>query len=287
MGWTGDFTISYQGDNPETFLKLAKMIIPNSLNRFDFENCIQEGEVHLECTRPLSWYSADEDMKRLVSYLKDGDSVCMNILAYGTYHETVKICKNDGEVLLKNTEETTDRYISGDIGIPEMLFWEHMPSCGDAPELIDGINICDMDGYTQLVANTFAGDDNMFPVVQSYMYEVLDFDRITANPLGKDQKWTDADRNKLLALRECFSSLESTKNFMSEYKKDDILSGSATKPSFDDIPEWLKVYPESTIDALGGIALLQQLIQNRGESTAKELLTMLADGTGNKRMVRK
>lgn len=65
MGWSGDFQIKYKGKNPKDFHKLAKMVIPNSIMRFDFDSCmIDTDSVELSCTRNLSWYSADKDMQK-------------------------------------------------------------------------------------------------------------------------------------------------------------------------------------------------------------------------------
>ena len=80
MGWSGDFLIRYNGDSAEDFLKLAKMLIPNSIMRFDFNDYSKTvNSIELQCTRNLSWYSADEDMKRLLSYLPDEDTISMEI----------------------------------------------------------------------------------------------------------------------------------------------------------------------------------------------------------------
>ena len=84
MSWDGDFQIKYKGGHTKEFHKLAKMIIPNSIVRFDFDSSeINSNSVELACTRNLSWYSADEDMKKLLSYMPDGDSISMEIYGEG------------------------------------------------------------------------------------------------------------------------------------------------------------------------------------------------------------
>ena len=99
MGWSGDFQIKYKGGSPKKFHKLAKMVIPNSLLRFDFDNAnMNDNEVELACTRNLSWYSADKDMKKLLSYFKDGDSISMEIkirnFNFSVYNIFIHICHN-------------------------------------------------------------------------------------------------------------------------------------------------------------------------------------------------
>ncbi len=74
------------------------MIIPNSIIRFDFDNCeMSDNYTELSCTRNLSWYSADEDMSKLLSYMPDGDSITMEIDGEGDYEE-VDISKQHGNV---------------------------------------------------------------------------------------------------------------------------------------------------------------------------------------------
>ena len=144
MGWSGDFLIRYNGDSAEDFLKLAKMLIPNSIMRFDFNDYSKTvNSIELQCTRNLSWYSADEDMKRLLSYLPDEDTISMEIDGECDY-EHVRICKINGKVILENSNEESERYRSNDIGIPEMLYEEH------SPRYVQGegerINVCTIDG---------------------------------------------------------------------------------------------------------------------------------------------
>ena len=168
MSWSGDFQIKYKGGHPKEFHKLAKMIIPNSVMRFNFDSCqMTEGSVELSCTRNLSWYSADEDMKKLMSYLPDGESISMEIDGEGDYEE-IDITKQGGQVVLTNSNHESERYGSSDIGIPEMLFEEMSLRYGHGdPESID---VCSLNGYIQLIANTFAEDEKLMPIVQNFMY---------------------------------------------------------------------------------------------------------------------
>ena len=108
-------------------------------------------------------------MSKLLSYMSDGDSITMEIDGEGEYEE-VDISKQHGNILLTNTNEESERYKSNDIGIPEMLFQEMSSRYGGEPETKD---VTSLDGYVQLVANTFADDEELMPVVQNFMYEVL------------------------------------------------------------------------------------------------------------------
>lgn len=273
MSWSGDFQIKYKGKHPKEFHKLAKMVIPNSVMRFDFDSCeMTEGSVELSCTRNLSWYSADEDMKKLMSYLPEGESISMEIDGEGDYEE-IDITKQGGQVVLTNSNHESERYGSSDIGIPEMLFEEMSPRYGHGdPESID---VCSLNGYIQLIANTFAEDEKLMPIVQNFMYSVLDKDKINSSAWGDDDKLSEEDCAKLDEMRAKFSSVESTAQFLQEQKKDEMSFESGTKQDVNSLPDWAQKYPKSVISSLGGPALLQTLIATKGEEEARGIVEML------------
>lgn len=276
MGWSGDFQIKYKGKNPKEFLKLAKMMIPNSIMRFDFDSCmIDIDSVELSCTRNLSWYSADKDMQKIMSYLPESDSISMEIDGEGDYEE-VEIGKSNGQVTIKNSNDETDRYTSSDIGIPEMLF-EEMSSSYEHDDS-ERMDVCSLEGYIQLIANTFAGDERLIPVVQNFMYIALDKDKINSFAYSDDEKLSEEDCAKLDEIRTKFSSIESTTQFLQEQKKEDLSFESTKKQDIEDLPDWAKAYPKSVISSLGGADLLKQLIDTKGEEAAKEIITMLGGG---------
>lgn len=276
MGWSGDFLIRYKGDSAEDFLKLAKMLIPNSIMRFDFNDYSKTvNSIELQCTRNLSWYSADEDMKRLLSYLPDEDTISMEIDGECDY-EHVRICKINGKVILENSNEESERYRSNDIGIPEMLYEEH------SPRYVQGegerINVCTIDGYVQLIADTFAGDEKLIPIVQEFMHEVLDKEKINSFSWDNEDQLSEEDCTKLEQLRSQFETVDSTKQFLEEQKQSEPLFKSKKRQSAVSLPDWVQVYPKSVINALGGYNLLSQLIQTQGEEAAKEIIAMLGGG---------
>lgn len=49
------------------------------------------------------------------------------------------------------------------------------------------------------------------------------------------------------------------------------------------LPDWLQIYSPQTIEALGGVELLQELIAKRGEKVAKESIQILAEGIESER----
>ncbi len=272
MSWSGDFQIKYKGQSPKKFHKLAKMVIPNSLLRFNFDSCkMGDSSVELACTRNLSWYSADEDMKKLMSYFSDGDSISMEIVGEGDYEE-IEISKNNGQVIFKNSNNTSERYTSSDIGITRMLYEEMSPHFSSEPEKID---ICSIEGYIQLIANTFAGDEQLMPIVQDFIYTVLDKDKINLTKHRYEDKLSDNQCVKLDQMRSKFSSVESTSQFLNEYQNKDIKFQSEAKQDISDLPDWVQQYPTSIIISLGGPNLLKQMIDTKGEDKARKLIELL------------
>lgn len=275
MGWQGNFNIRYEGENAQDFLDLTKMLIPNSLMRFDFSNCNPQGNIiSLNCTRMLSWYTVEEDMKRLVSYLPDGDFVSVKINS-GWEKETLTIYTNNGGVVLEKSNKKSDRYIDAHLGILEMLFSEHSPLYYHEPE---EINICSIDGYVQLIANTFAGNERLIPAVCDFMYEVLDKGSINSFARDNEEKLSEEDCSRLDWLRMNFATAESTKEFLEQKKNPELSFESAKEVKTANLPKWLQVYPEEVISALGGASLLQKLIQTRGEELARKTIPILAEG---------
>ena len=275
MSWSGDFQIKYKGGHPKEFHKLAKMIIPNSIVRFDFDNSeMNNNSVELACTRNLSWYSADEDMKKLLSYMPDGDSISMEIDGEGEYEE-IDITKENGKVDFHNSNTESERYGSEGIGIPEMLYEELSDEYANEPERID---VTSLDGYIQFIANTFAGDQNLMPIVQNFMYSILDKDLINKFARGEDNKLPQEICDRLDQLRARFSTVESTAQFLDEQKKDEMTFESGQKQNIDDLPDWAKKYPKSVIASLGGASLLKQLIDAKGEEQARSVIELVGGG---------
>ena len=286
MSWSGDFKIIFNGKNQERFHKLAKMIIPNSIERFDFDNIevASERQTILSSTRNLSWYTADYDMVKLLSYMPDekkrglfGENIeekhdiVMWIDGEGEYEE-LGIYRENGKIKIANSYRT-DRYRINKLGIVEMLQQEfddrYQPKS-------DKNSITSLDGYIQFIANTFADDKELIPIVQDFMYEVLDKDLILEQ---NDEKIVNYENHiKLDKLREKFSTVESTNKFLSEHKNNELSYKSEKKQDIDELPEWVKQFPKSVINSLGGAALLKQLIESKGEAEARNVVEFLGNG---------
>ena len=107
MGWYGSWNIKYNGANNERFVKLAKLLIPNYIERFE-EN---KEKNRLECTRDLSWYYADTDIAKIMEYLDESDSLDVTI-----YGETRPyFIDEDGEEQELECEEEVFRKENGKV----------------------------------------------------------------------------------------------------------------------------------------------------------------------------
>ena len=49
------------------------------------------------------------------------------------------------------------------------------------------------------------------------------------------------------------------------------------------LPDWLQIYSTETIEVLGGVELLQQAINTKGEKVLKESIPILAEGIESER----
>ena len=156
-----------------------------------------------------------------------------------------------------------------------MLFQEMSSRYGGEPETKD---VTSLDGYIQLAANTFADDEELMPIVQNFMYEVLDKDRINAYAWGEEERLSQENCDKLDELREKISTVESTSLFLKEQKKDELSFDSSEKQDVSSLPDWVQAYPKTVINALGGPALLKQLIDKKGESEARSVIELLGGG---------
>ena len=85
MGWYGTWNLEYTGKNDKKFINTAKLVIANFKKRFEISN----GKNELEAVKGLSWYSADMDIEKILSYLEDGDQI--HVLIDGKHTLFVKL----------------------------------------------------------------------------------------------------------------------------------------------------------------------------------------------------
>lgn len=102
MSWYGTWNLEYTGKNNEKFVNTAKLVIANFKKRFEIGNDKSE----LEAIKRLSWYSADMDIEKILSYLEDGDQI--HVLIDGETHPIREIIREGGYVTREGTPNEND-----------------------------------------------------------------------------------------------------------------------------------------------------------------------------------
>ena len=98
MGWYGTWNLEYTGKNDKKFINTAKLVIANFKKRFEISN----GKNELEAVKGLSWYSADMDIEKILSYLEDGDQI--HVLIDGETHPIREVISEGGYVTREGTQ---------------------------------------------------------------------------------------------------------------------------------------------------------------------------------------
>lgn len=125
------------------------------------------------------------------------------------------------------------------------------------------------------------------PILQNYsvLYS-SELRKLIENMGAKDafevMKWTEENSKKVLkdisvvkkdgTLQESIVSMVDQMHNLFTYKRNNY-----------PLPDWLQIYSPETIQALGGVELLQQAIQTRGEKVLKESIPILAEGIESER----
>lgn len=102
MGWYGTWNLEYTGKNDKKFINTAKLVIANFKKRFEISN----GKNELEAIKRLSWYSADMDIEKILSYLEDGDQI--HVLIDGETHPIREVIREGGYVTREGTPNEND-----------------------------------------------------------------------------------------------------------------------------------------------------------------------------------
>lgn len=310
MGWYGSWDIKYNGKDSQKFVNLAKLIIPNYVKRFE-----ETEKGRLECLRNLSWYNADVDISKIMEYLSDTDTIDVTIdgethpirqkwkiseeeyewgektleedgeyYAYDEYdYEEQTFRKENGQVVIDNEHPDEDRYTSQILGVPEMFTYEIAFPESAARDEEDG-NGNTIDSYIRYIAQQFDGNDEFMPIVQEFVYEVLDPEKLLEltnkeydihfkyNHTGPDQNTLD----KISAIREKFRTLESTKTYLEQVRAQN--PQEIEEEQKREIPEFVEKMDKKVIRQLGGVEVLLKLVEKEGEEGAKNVLAMLVYG---------
>lgn len=164
MGWYGSFSIEYKGKQNDKFVKLAKLIIPNYIERFEVED-----ESILNCKRGLSWYSAEVDVCEIMRYLNEkGEEIIMSI---------------DGE-----THPMVPKQLAEEKG----LYYEYPEDYYDYDEDLEDDEI-QVDLLEEIIKFKNLGNDDGIVIENEYP----DYERYTSDMLGKLDEFYDYDRGEI------------------------------------------------------------------------------------------
>ncbi len=275
MGWYGTWNLKYTGNNKQKFLNTAKLVIANFKKRFE----ISEDGNELEAVKRLSWYGADIDIEKILSYLDDGDQI--HVLIDGETHpyddndeelewEEQTYKKQDGQVSMECEYADCDRYKSDRHGMKGAFIHELSYPNTAREETISGGYTDTLDTYIQWIAQEMSDSEEMLPIIQSFLNEIMNISRdevIEEN--GKIDEEAFAYFNEI---KEKFKTLESTKAYITE-----VRSKLPPKEKTDvvEMPSLFANMSKRDINQLGGKQALIELYEKEGEEKTRELLTTL------------
>lgn len=307
MGWYGNWNIKYNGKDSDKFVNLAKMIIPNYVKRFE-----ETEKGILDCKRSLSWYNADVDISKMMEYLDENDTIDVEIDGethpisgtrklseeeaeweeyayendgewyvddeYDCENQTFK--KENGQVVIDNEHPDGYRYTSSNLGVQEMLtYYLAYPENAKESEL-EG-NTDTVDSYINYIAQELAGNDEIMPAVQDFIYNTFDPQKLKdltneeynyfSNRITPDEKTLA----RIASIRERFRTVESTKAYLEQVKEQNPEVEKQDETTKKAIPNFIANMSKRDINNLGGLEQLLKLVEMKGEDSAKELLSIL------------
>lgn len=255
MSWFADWTIRYNGNDRDRFIKLAKLFIP------DYENRFRESDEKdiIDCIKDINWGSADRDISKIIEYLGEHDT--LDVVIYGESGPYLKdkdgnyILDKDGEYQTLECEKQTFRKQNGEVIIDNTHPNEDRTSY-DELGLYYGIE--DLNEYIEFITREIGPDDEIMPIAQSILFDVL--------------SRYDESNKEAMELRDKFSTIETTREYFDEmYKKQREVREKKRKER-QGLPYFLVNLPDSAIAELGGIDNLKKLIEVFGEEASKALL---------------
>lgn len=255
MSWFADYTITYNGKDNNKFIKLAKLLIPDYENRFK-EN---EEKNMIDCIKDLQWDSADVDIAKIMEYLGENDS--LDVIIHGESGPYLKdedgeyIMDGDGEYQELECEKQIFRKQKGEVVIDNEHPNDDRVSYDELGIYYD---IEDLKTYIGFITREIGPDDEMMPIVQSIIPDVL-------------SRFDESD-NEIIELKSKFANVETTKEFFCEmYEKQRSLIEQKVKER-QGVPSFLTDIPKNEISELGGVEQLKKLVELFGEEPSKALL---------------
>ena len=188
--------------------------------------------------------------------------------------------KENGSVVIDNEHPDEDRYTSSNLGVQEMLtYYIAYPESAKESEL-EG-NTDTVKSYINYIAQQFAGNDEIMPAVQDFIYNIFDPQKLKdltneeynyfSNRITPDERTLA----KIASIREQFRTVESAKAYLTQVKEQSPEVEKQEKATTKDIPNFIANMSKRDINNLGGLEQLLKLVEMKGEDSAKELLSIL------------
>lgn len=281
--WYGTWNLEYTGKNNEKFVNTAKLVIANFKKRFEISN----GKNELEAIKRLSWYSADMDIEKILSYLEDGDQI--HVLIDGETHPIREVIskggkteydyceweeqtykKENGKVTMECEFTDCDRYKSDRHGMKGAFIYELAYPEKARKETLEGGYTDTLDTYIEWIAKEMGDDEEMLPIIQDFMNEIMNISRDEV--IEENGKINEEAFTYFNDVKAKFKSLESTKEYLSKIKEKLPPKEKEEKAV---LPDLFDNMSKSDIKQLGGKEQLIKLYKKEGEQRTRELLLIL------------
>lgn len=188
--------------------------------------------------------------------------------------------KDNGSVVIDNEHPDEDRYTSSKLGVQEMLTcYLAYPENAKESEL-EG-NTDTVDSYINYIAQELAGNDEIMPAIQDFIYNTFDPQKLKdltneeynyfSNRITPDEKTLA----RIASIREQFRTVESTKAYLEQVKQQSPEVEKQDETTKKAIPNFIANMNKRDINNLGGLEQLLKLVEMKGEDSAKELLSIL------------
>lgn len=282
MSWYGIWNLEYTGKNNEKFVNTAKLVITNFKKRFE----INDSKNELEAIKRLSWYSADMDIEKILSYLEDGDQI--HVLIDGETHPIREVINEDGEPEYDYCEyeeqtykkengkvamecELTDcaRYQSDRHGMKGAFIYELAYPEQAREETLEGGYTDTLDTYIEWIAQEMGDNEEMLPIIKDFMNEIMNISRDEV--IEENGKIDEEAFTYFNDVKSKFESIESTKEYLSKIKE-------KLPPKEEEklvVPDLFANMSKRDINQLGGMEQVIKLYETEGEQKTRELLSIL------------
>lgn len=240
---------------------------------------IDEGGVkgRVATAENYDWAESDRKTGMLIYHLND-EYREPEIEYYDYEKQTFR--KEDGKVIIDNEHPDDERYTVSTNGIQEMLAYTIVYPENTKGSELEG-NTDTLDSYIKYIAQQLSENDEIMPAVQDFVYTMLDPQKLRdlANKeYSYDLYHVTPDETvlaQIASVREQFKTVESAKAYLEQIKTQNPEIQENKQETERKIPNFIANMSKRDINNLGGLEQLLNLVELKGEDTAKEVLSML------------